>query len=53
MAGFKDGVVRFLKLIPKSDKYELALFEAFKPHTDAITQIAFDSKKELFATGVS
>ncbi|CAF0711556.1 unnamed protein product [Brachionus calyciflorus] len=51
VAGFKDGVLRFMKLVPKNDKFELVLFEVFKPHTQAITRIAIDSKNSLIATG--
>ena len=36
----------------KDSAYELVLFEAYKPHTQAITSIAIDSKSELIATGV-
>ena len=54
MSGFKDGVLRFLKLVPKANeegKYELCLFETFKPHTKSIKCIAIDSKSQLIATG--
>lgn len=52
--GFRDGVLRFLKLVPKNDQqFELVLIEGFKPHTKPIRSIAVDSKNSIIATGVS
>lgn len=51
--GSSDGVLRFLKLVPKNDQqFDLVLVEAFKPHTKAIRSIAIDSKSSIIATGV-
>jgi len=56
--GFEDGVLRFLKLVPKTTHhaadlpFDLVLFEVFKPHTKAIKRISIDPKSSLIATGV-
>jgi cilia- and flagella-associated protein 44 len=53
-AGFEDGVLRFLKLVPKSSKanqFDIILFEVFKPNTKEITQLAFDSSHKILAVG--
>jgi WD40 repeat protein len=56
LAGFRDGVIRFLKLVPKLTNYEqqfsLNLLEVFKPHSKDVTHIAIDSKNSIIATGV-
>jgi len=67
VTGFADGVLRFLKVGLKNQNtndsfsksmslndspYELILYEVFKPHTKAITNIAIDSKNTILATGV-
>ncbi|KAL8598401.1 hypothetical protein ACOMHN_032678 [Nucella lapillus] len=59
LAGFEDGVVRVLTVnqLPedvrrrsKSDS-EVALRQAFKPHSQPVTAMAFDGKGQLLVTG--
>ena len=63
MVGFEDGVVRALNFHEKDerdvhgrkvkDSTELALKQAFKPHSGKVAAMAIDSKAEVLATGVS
>ncbi|XP_064412807.1 cilia- and flagella-associated protein 44 [Latimeria chalumnae] len=62
VVGFEDGVVRLLELYnPKgltivagrmtTGDAELRLKQAFKPHTAAVTAVAYDRNGEILATG--
>lgn len=61
VAGFTDGVVRILTVsqmpedIPRNKKgeCEVALKQVFKPHSKAVTSMAYDGKGQILATGVS
>lgn len=51
MAGFEDGVVRFLELYKPETK--LRLREAVKPHSAPVTALAYKQNGLVLATGVS
>ena len=61
IAGFEDGVVRvFMISKPLEEKSkrnkseaEVLLKQAFKPHSQAVTTVAYDGKGQVLATGVS
>lgn len=60
--GFEDGVVRIIevydpKLLPScegqaKETAEINLKQVFKPHTAAVTALAYEQKGDVFATGV-
>ncbi|KAG7498622.1 cilia-and flagella-associated 44 [Solea senegalensis] len=64
VTGFEDGVVRVLELYsaqrhhmlsgrnPRGDA-RLRLLQAFKPHTAAVTALAFDRQGDILASGSS
>ena len=62
LVGFEDGVVRALVFQKKEtidvhgrkhkDQSELALVQAFKPHSNDVTCLAVDSRGEILATAV-
>ncbi|XP_051634918.1 cilia- and flagella-associated protein 44 isoform X1 [Manacus candei] len=60
--GFEDGVVRIIevydpKLLPgraeqaSTEKAEINLKQAFKPHSAAVTALAYERNGDVFATG--
>ncbi|KAK7105366.1 cilia- and flagella-associated protein 44-like [Littorina saxatilis] len=59
VAGFQDGVVRVLCVTktPESSRKrnknecEVLLKQAFKPHSQAVTAMAYDGKGQILATG--
>lgn len=62
-AGFEDGVVRILELYDpkgltvfvgrkKVSDADIRLKQVFKPHTAAVTALAYDRDGEVLATGV-
>jgi len=63
LTGFEDGVVRVLNVQKidgidqhgrkLTDKSELVLKQALKPHKSRVTSMAIDSRGEVLATGVS
>ena len=60
LAGFSDGVVRYLKLrsadkpmgTEKKFEFDLRMMQVLKPHTKAVTSIALEVKNQWIATGV-
>lgn len=60
LAGFSDGVIRYLKLrsgikpngTEKKFELDLRMIQALKPHTKAVTFIAIEVKNQWIATGV-
>lgn len=60
VAGFEDGVVRIMTINKTSEEArrksksecEVALKQALKPHSKAVTAMAFDGKGQILATGV-
>ena len=61
IAGFEDGVVRVFTISKpleenrkrNKSECEVVLKQAFKPHSQAITAMAYDGKGQSLATGVS
>ncbi|XP_059142623.1 cilia- and flagella-associated protein 44-like isoform X2 [Physella acuta] len=61
IVGFEDGVVRALNVTskpeednirrPDKQEAEITLKQAFKPHKNRVTALAFDGKGEILATG--
>ncbi|XP_076438307.1 cilia- and flagella-associated protein 44-like isoform X2 [Babylonia areolata] len=59
LTGFDDGVVRILTVSRVAEEMrkrsksecEVALKQAFKPHSQAVTAMAFDGKGQMLATG--
>uniref|UniRef100_A0A8C2YF38 Cilia- and flagella-associated protein 44 n=1 Tax=Coturnix japonica TaxID=93934 RepID=A0A8C2YF38_COTJA len=60
--GFKDGVVRIIEVYdpkglpplagrPKTGNAEINLKQAFKPHTTAVTALAYEQNGDVLATG--
>ena len=61
LAGFSDGVVRYLKLrsgakpsvTEKKLEFDLRMIQVLKPHTKPVTRLAVEVKNQWIATGVS
>lgn len=63
VTGFEDGVVRLLELFNPQKMYrdtgfsptenaKLQLKQAFKPHNDPVTAVAYEPNGKILATGV-
>ena len=60
LAGFSDGVIRYLKLrsgmkpngTEKKLEFDLRILQVLKPHTKPVTCIALEVKNQWIATGV-
>ena len=60
LAGFSDGVLRYLKLrsgikpngTEKKFEYDLRMIQVLKPHTKPVTFITVEVKNQWIATGV-
>ena len=53
--GFQDGLLKFLKVLPKTgsqSQFQLVLFEIFKPHKKAINKISINRSGSIIATAV-